>query len=173
MGFLEDRFRRQFEPHGDLYLFRQVGREVLFDREDVELFVRGWRRYWASPLLWGALLGAVAVALAYRFGGIETGLDYVFVLVPLTIVSCLVCLWVSARAPAEAAANLPSVGPGTRRPAHWGSLYGLVLALLWLGIVRPDGYWGNWPYWVWGGVALFHALRLIRIAFKRPPSSAA
>jgi len=168
MTWLEDRFRWRFEPHGDGFLFQQVDREVIFDREEVEQLVADWRRYWLSPLLWGAfLLIGVALPAVYWLWGIQTGSVTVLIVSGLTIVGVLVTLWVAQRGPDEAAFMHKSVGPGRGRNGYGGDIFTVVMALVWLGILRADGFWGNWPFWLWGAALAISLMRIIRRLWRQ------
>ena len=168
MTWLEDRFRRKFEPHGEKYLFRQVDREVLFDREEVELLVANWRRYWLSPLLWGALL-LVGLALpVFAWFALPRGFESAMIVSLLTIIACLVSLGMAQREPDEAAFMRDSVGPGRGRTPTWKyDAYWIGLALLNLGIFRTDRFLGDWPFWCWGMVLAFFSGRLILRLWKQ------
>lgn len=172
LNWLEAQFRRQFERRGDFYLFRQVDREVMFDREDVEEFVAEWRRYWRSPLLWGLLLiVGIAIPAIYMIWRIETGLVFVAILSPVALICSMVCLWVAQRGPAEAAFNRESVGPGHGWPSYGNDIFGIAAALFWLAAMRPDGVFGVWAYLIFGAVLVVSTVRLVRALRHRRRAS--
>lgn len=168
MNWLEVRFRRKFVPHGDDYLFQQVDREVIFDAEDVELLAADWRRYWLNPWLWGAMLLSLGWAVAsIRLNLLDGYLIFPFLIACLILLCGLVSLWVAQRGPAETAFTRPSVGPGHKWPSYWRDIFGIALALFWLGIVKPDGLLGYWGYVFWGSALVFYAVRLLLTLWKR------
>lgn len=169
MNWLEARFRRKFVPQGEDFLFQDANATVIFDREQVESLVADWPKYWLSPLFWGVMLIAAGWAAASFAFDLWTGnLILASLLADLVLICGAVMLWVVQRGPSELAHTLPSAGPGNGRPEYWHHLSMLVLALLWLGFVRSDGYWwGNWPLWLWGAVALYHAWQLARYVWRQ------
>lgn len=167
MHWLERRFRRKFEPHGDGFLYRQVDRAVIFDRDDVEMLVTDWRRYWFSPWLWGTLLlfGAAlpAIVMIWSLPGWEVTL----LIAAFTWLTFLVSLGVAVSGPDDAASKLESVGPG-RGPGFYGSdMFWIGMVLFQLAMVKPDGLFGNWGYLIWAVCLLSFVVRLTRGFWKR------
>jgi hypothetical protein len=74
MGFLEDRFRRQFRAEGTGYVFRLHGHDVAFSADEVEEFVEDWKLLWLAPWLWaGWLLIGVVAPLWLAWSGYPAG----------------------------------------------------------------------------------------------------
>lgn len=171
MHWLEERFRRKFEPHGDGFLYRQVNREVIFDCDDVETLVADWRRYWFSPWLWGGLLlFGIALPAIVTIWGLP-GWEVTLLIAAFTWLAFLVSLGVAISGPDDAARKLESVGPGHGRTMIWGHLLIILMALLQLWQVRPDRLVGNWGYLIWGGLLLVSLVQVVQALRKRRRAS--
>lgn len=168
MNWLEARFRRKFEPEGDRYRFRQVDREVIFDRATVEQLVAEWRKTWLNPWLWGSLaVFGIAVPLAAGSAGV-IGWEPLLVLAILVWITCAVLLAVAQQPVQDAAFARESVGPGTRRTVDgWKfEVFWMFLMLMQLSMVHRDSFLGDWVYLLWAMYAFALLVFSVRLALR-------
>lgn len=154
MGFLEERFRRQFRPDGAGYRFVRRGREVAFSADEVEEFVAEWRRLWLNPLLWsGWLLIGVGGPWWLAARGFPPG---AWTLGLLAMGFMVVTLVPSLLRPREAAdARLPDEPKVEKKPSLLSQFYWVPIVLVMLlraGLEEPP---------LTGMLALLYSLVLV------------